>query len=953
MDGDTSEDDGLMHASIHTSEKEERKKDSHERYRFKREREEGEIESDVSSTTDSSPARSVQTATEGLFSEKTHSADSVEERMERESDSREDANPQLDSGDDIDEGEISRDAPDEFIESGNGQVYREVKAISSSNEDMSSEDEDKRDSGKDSDVEEKVQAESDMESSGSSDDGEGGDDDNDDDNDDASDEDTRESRDDMNFDDAGKTGDIIDISDSESSIKEELDHSERRSAAGSVAGEMSSVEMKGEQRQAESESESDGDVDTEKPRSLIFKKTKQSKEKAVKRDAKESKYSDDDSEEVVVDHLDIAAPQQALLRKPKKKSKGKSHDKMAKSSHKSERSDVKDDKKRLREDRKKVDDREKEKKGRYDEYEERKHRKYDGSKYEKKAEHEVQKSKSISKTKRTEEDLRRRALQASKRPTKDEASKDARIERDWNKKEAKSNRKEKIDKNKDVSREKEGKGKSDVVGTKDKKEHKKEREKIGKGGGEKGKKRHRDKTKSGKGKRSLEDEDSEEEVARDEEYEKPAPKRARSADLEKDENKEDDDEHLSKSADADYDDISPASSEVELSPPPSPIELKKPTYYPAIMGCRDVKEFQWLNKIEEGTYGVVYRARDNRTDEIVALKRLKMEKEKEGFPITSLREINTLLKAQHPNIVTVREIVVGSNMDKIYIVMDYVEHDLKALMETMTQPFLVGEVKTLMIQLLRGVNHLHDNWILHRDIKASNLLLSHKGILKVGDFGLAREYGSPLKNYTPIVVTLWYRAPELLLGAKEYKTAIDLWSVGCVFAELLLMKPLFPGKSEIDQINKIFKELGTPNDNIWPGPPAYSELSMVKKTNFAHHPYNVLRNRFGATFTDKGFNLLNRFLTYDPQRRITAEEALSHEYFEESPLPVDPSMFPTWPAKSELAHRAVRKHNASPKPPEGGAAASKLANEDSNLGFHMPAATKGFSAKGAGFNLRF
>ena len=501
-----------------------------------------------------------------------------------------------------------------YVLGANGQVYREVKTISSSDEDISSEDEDKRNSAQDSDVEEKVQAESDMESNGSSDDGEGGDDD----NDDASDEDTRESRDDINYDDAGKTGEIIDISDSESSIKEESDHCEIRSAAGSVEGEMSSLEMRGEQRQVESESESDGDVNNEKPRSLIFKKTKQSTEKAVRKDAKESKYSEDDSEEVVVDHLDIAAPQQALLRKPKKKSKVKSHDKMAKPSHKSERSDVKDDKKRYREDRKRVDDREKEKKGRYDEYEERKHRKYDGSKYEKKTEHEVPKLKSISKTKRTEEDLRRRALQASKRPTKDEASKDVRIERDWSKKETKSNRKEKMDKNKDASREKEGKGKSDVVGTKDKKEHKKERDKIGKGGGEKGKKRHRDKTKSGKGKRSLEDEDSEEEKAREEEYEKPAPKRARSADLEKDDKKDDHDEHLSKLADADYDDISPASSEVELSPPPSPIELKKPTYYPAIMGCRDVKEFQWLNKIEEGTYGVVYRARDNRTGRYIA-----------------------------------------------------------------------------------------------------------------------------------------------------------------------------------------------------------------------------------------------------------------------------------------------------------------------------------------------
>lgn len=256
-----------------------------------------------------------------------------------------------------------------------------------------------------------------------------------------------------------------------------------------------------------------------------------------------------------------------------------------------------------------------------------------------------------------------------------------------------------------------------------------------------------------------------------------------------------------------------AKPQAQAQPKSPEVVMKKideglPPYFPAIQGCRSVEEFQCLNRIEEGTYGVVYRARDKRTEEIVALKRLKMEKEKEGFPITSLREINTLLKGQHPNIVTVREIVVGSNMDKIFIVMDYVEHDLKSLMETMRnrrQAFLPAEVKCLLKQLLGAVAHLHDNWILHRDLKTSNLLLSHRGILKVGDFGLAREYGSPLKPYTPIVVTLWYRAPELLLCCKEYSTPIDMWSVGCIFAELLLMNALFPGKSEVDQLNRIFK----------------------------------------------------------------------------------------------------------------------------------------------------
>ncbi|ALC44785.1 Pitslre [Drosophila busckii] len=356
-----------------------------------------------------------------------------------------------------------------------------------------------------------------------------------------------------------------------------------------------------------------------------------------------------------------------------------------------------------------------------------------------------------------------------------------------------------------------------------------------------------------------------------------------------------------------------------------------PNYYPGVQGCRSVEEFQCLNRIEEGTYGVVYRAKDKRTNEIVALKRLKMEKEKEGFPITSLREINTLLKGQHPNIVTVREIVVGSNMDKIFIVMDYVEHDLKSLMETMKQrkqSFFPGEVKCLIQQLLLAVAHLHDNWILHRDLKTSNLLLSHKGILKVGDFGLAREYGSPLKKYTSLVVTLWYRAPELLLCSPEYSTPIDVWSVGCIFAEFLQMAPIFPGKSEIDELNRIFKELGTPNEKIWPG---YTELPAVKNmlsqnSQFTDYPVSQLRKHFQDKTSDAGLALLQGLLTYDPKQRLTADSGLKHAYFKELPLPIDPSMFPTWPAKSELGAR--KPQSSSPKPPSGGSQFKQLGRDD-------------------------
>ncbi|XVE74819.1 hypothetical protein DITRI_Ditri12bG0048800 [Diplodiscus trichospermus] len=337
-----------------------------------------------------------------------------------------------------------------------------------------------------------------------------------------------------------------------------------------------------------------------------------------------------------------------------------------------------------------------------------------------------------------------------------------------------------------------------------------------------------------------------------------------------------------------------------------------------LQGCRSVDEFERLNKINEGTYGVVYRAREKKTGEIVALKKVKMEKEREGFPLTSLREINILLSFHHPSVIDVKEVVVGSNLDSIFMVMEYMEHDLKGLMETMKQPFSQSEVKCLMLQLLEGVNYLHSNWVLHRDLKTSNLLLNNQGELKICDFGLARQYGSPLKPYTHLVVTLWYRAPELLLGAREYSTAIDMWSLGCIMAELLSKEPLFNGKTEFDQLDKIFRTLGTPNETIWPG---FSKLPGVK-VNFVKHQYNLLRKKFPATsftgtpvLSDAGFDLLNKLLTYDPEKRITAEAALNHEWFREVPLPKSKAFMPTFPAQ-HAQDRRMRRMLKSPDPLE-------------------------------------
>lgn len=324
-----------------------------------------------------------------------------------------------------------------------------------------------------------------------------------------------------------------------------------------------------------------------------------------------------------------------------------------------------------------------------------------------------------------------------------------------------------------------------------------------------------------------------------------------------------------------------------------------------LRGCRSVDSYARIGKIDEGTYGVVSKARDKRTGDIVALKQVKMSADvcHEGFPVTALRETNVLLALDHPNIVKVREMVVGSTPDKIFMVMDYAENDLKNVMtHKMKQPFLQSEAKYLLKSLLSAIAYMHEHWFIHRDLKTSNLLYDNQGLLKVCDFGLARKYGSPIRAYTQLVVTLWYRAPELLLGAETYSTAVDMWSVGCIFAEILLMKPLFPGRGEIDQMDQIFKLLGSPTEENWPGLLEYPNAVGIK---WKWQKQSKLREKFpmsaafsggGCSLSNAGFELLTRMLAYDPKQRISAKEALEHEYFSESPAPKHQDMMPTFPS---------------------------------------------------------
>jgi len=233
------------------------------------------------------------------------------------------------------------------------------------------------------------------------------------------------------------------------------------------------------------------------------------------------------------------------------------------------------------------------------------------------------------------------------------------------------------------------------------------------------------------------------------------------------------------------------------------LRFEVPTWQP----CRSVERFQRLNAIEEGSYGYVSRAKEEATGEIVAIKKLKLDPIRDaGFPVTALREIQCLNAAKHRHIVDLREVVTGEGSAKndVYLVMEFLEHDLKTLQEDMVEPFMPSEVKTLLLQLGSAVEFLHDHWILHRDLKTSNILMNNRGEIKLADFGMARFVGDPApSDLTQLVVTLWYRSPDLLLGTTTYDGAVDMWSLGCIFGELLSKNPLLQGKNEVDQLSKV------------------------------------------------------------------------------------------------------------------------------------------------------
>ncbi|WMV34883.1 hypothetical protein MTR67_028268 [Solanum verrucosum] len=310
---------------------------------------------------------------------------------------------------------------------------------------------------------------------------------------------------------------------------------------------------------------------------------------------------------------------------------------------------------------------------------------------------------------------------------------------------------------------------------------------------------------------------------------------------------------------------------------------------------RSAESFEKLNKIGQGTYSNVYKARDLETDKIVAMKKVKfvnMDPESVRF---MAREICILRRLDHPNVMKLEALVTSRISGSIYLVFEYMEHDLAGLSSAPGIKFTEPQIKCYMQQMLLGLEHCHSRGILHRDIKGSNLLIGDNGVLKIGDFGLATSFKPNQKQpLTSRVVTLWYRAPELLLGATEYGVAIDMWSAGCILAELFNGKPIMPGRTEVEQMHKIFKLCGSPSEEYW------SKSKLPLATSFKQQ--NPYKRGIADTFKDlppTALALVDTLLSIEPENRGTASSALNSEFFKANPLPCDPYTLPKYPPSKE------------------------------------------------------
>ncbi|CAN8241274.1 unnamed protein product, partial [Cochlearia groenlandica] len=312
---------------------------------------------------------------------------------------------------------------------------------------------------------------------------------------------------------------------------------------------------------------------------------------------------------------------------------------------------------------------------------------------------------------------------------------------------------------------------------------------------------------------------------------------------------------------------------------------------------RNADSFEKLEMIGQGTYSNVYRARDLETNRIVALKKIRfanMDHESIRF---MAREIIILRRLNHPNVMKLEGLIISKASGSLYLVFEYMDHDLAGLASTPGIKFSQAQIKCYMKQLLLGLEHCHSCGILHRDIKGSNLLLDRNNNLKIADFGLSSfNRGTRKQPLTSRVVTLWYRPPELLLGSTDYGVAVDLWSTGCILAELFTAKPLLPGRTEVEQIHKIFKLCGSPSEEYW----RRSKLRHATVFKPQHQYKRHVADTFKDLLPPSALSLLEILLAVEPETRGTTSSALQSEFFTTKPYPSEPSSLPKYQPRKEF-----------------------------------------------------
>jgi len=323
------------------------------------------------------------------------------------------------------------------------------------------------------------------------------------------------------------------------------------------------------------------------------------------------------------------------------------------------------------------------------------------------------------------------------------------------------------------------------------------------------------------------------------------------------------------------------------------MENKIPRLDPRGGGAGTEDDFQKIEKIGEGAYGVVYKAVCKKTEQFVALKKIRLDTENEGVPSTAMREISLLKELDHPAVVQLLD-VVFSNQQAMYLVFEYLDKDLKRQLDDyvakkkQTNIGYVGGlpepvVKSYLQQIASGLAYCHVHSVLHRDMKPQNLLVNSQGQIKLADFGLARYFSVPSRCFTHEVITMWYRPPEILLGSNHYSTPVDIWSLGCIFYEMLTKTPLYQGDSEIDQLFRIFRSLGTPTESSWPGVFNLPEYKAQFPNWQGKDPYKIIDGeKFKVSFETR--DVLAKMLVYSPQERISACEILQHPYIKDARL---------------------------------------------------------------------